>query len=215
MTPEALSHFYALGANGVIPLPSEAALPVRCLPWLLLGFFLSRSGRLNVDHLPCDLSVPSFGAPRGVRPSARRSAPKSGRKLKSGARCVSPSLILLRALDGRFIRPAPGNDVCALRLCFQPGAIFTDLTPFVSRVPSPCRRARSRQPACSIVIYWMAMRSLKPSRWCFGARDDLKTEGAPIAQALALIGAIPRFELLRASGSCQTRPAGVPDAAPY
>jgi magnesium chelatase subunit H len=101
---------------------------------------------------------------------------------------------LLRALDGRYVRPAPGGDLLRTPAILPTGRNLHGFDPF--RIPSAYAMrdgllqterllARHKQdghplPESVALVLW--------------GTDNLKTEGAPIAQALALIGARPRFD---------------------
>jgi magnesium chelatase subunit H len=101
---------------------------------------------------------------------------------------------LLRALDGRFIRPAPGGDVLRTPEVLPTGRNLHGFDPF--RIPSAfavkdgaaqARRLLERAaadgqpcPESIAIVLW--------------GSDNLKSEGGPIAQALALMGALPRFD---------------------
>ena len=101
---------------------------------------------------------------------------------------------ILHALDGRFIRPAPAATCCARRRSCRPGAICTASTPSASRAPSLSQMAPARRSASSPAIWRTATRCRKPSRIVLWGTDNLKNEGGPIGQALALMGARPRFD---------------------
>ena len=101
---------------------------------------------------------------------------------------------LLHALDGGFVRPAPGGDLLRTPDVLPTGRNLHGFDPF--RLPSAfavrdgamqaerlLARVRSDGhgvPESVALVLW--------------GTDNLKTEGAPIAQALALMGARPRFD---------------------
>ncbi len=101
---------------------------------------------------------------------------------------------LVRALDGRFIRPAPGGDLLRTPDVLPTGRNLHGFDPF--KLPSnyactdgarQAERLLSRHaadgagvPETVAVVLW--------------GTDCLKTEGAPIAMVLALLGARPRFD---------------------
>ena len=76
---------------------------------------------------------------------------------------------LIHALDGRFVRPAPGGDCCARRRSCRPGATCTASTRSASPAPMPSRTARARPSGCCSATRPTAMPSRKASRWCCGA----------------------------------------------
>jgi len=101
---------------------------------------------------------------------------------------------MLDALDGRFVRPAPGGDLLRTPAILPTGRNLHGFDPF--RIPSAfavtdgdAQAARllerhadegNRFPESVALVLW--------------GTDNLKTEGGPIAQALALMGARPRFD---------------------
>ncbi len=101
---------------------------------------------------------------------------------------------ILHALDGRYVRPAPGGDLLRTPAILPTGRNLHGFDPY--RIPSSfavkdgahqARRLLDRYisegnalPECVALVLW--------------GTDNLKTEGGPIAQALALIGAVPRFD---------------------
>jgi magnesium chelatase subunit H len=101
---------------------------------------------------------------------------------------------LLHALDGRFLRPAPGGDLLRTPAILPTGRNLHGFDPF--RIPSAyavkdgARQAerllnKHQQdghafPETIAIVLW--------------GTDNLKSEGGPIAQALSLMGAKPRFD---------------------
>jgi magnesium chelatase subunit H len=101
---------------------------------------------------------------------------------------------LLHALDGGFIRPSPGGDVLRTPEVLPTGRNLHGFDPF--RIPSlaavrdgatqatkllECHRNGAQTyPESIAIVLW--------------GTDNLKTEGGPVAQALALMGAVPRFD---------------------
>ena len=101
---------------------------------------------------------------------------------------------ILRALDGRFIRPAPGGDVLRTPAILPTGRNLHGFDPF--RIPSPFAVADGARQAQRILDRHMADGEPLPETIAIvlWGTDNLKNEGGPIAQALALIGARPRFD---------------------
>jgi magnesium chelatase subunit H len=101
---------------------------------------------------------------------------------------------ILHALDGKFVRPAPGGDLLRTPAILPTGRNLHGFDPF--RIPSVYAvldGARQAQrlidkhvdeghgfPESVAIVLW--------------GTDNLKNEGAPIGQALALLGAMPRFD---------------------
>ncbi len=120
---------------------------------------------------------------------------------------------LIRALDGRFVRRRRRAGISSVRRrsCRRAATCMVS-TPTASRRPSPAPTAPRRRrgviarhlkdgnsyPETIALVLW--------------GTDNLKSEGAPIAQALALIGAKPRFDAYRSFGRGRPHPAG--DARP-
>ncbi|MGF7162911.1 magnesium chelatase subunit H [Rhodoligotrophos appendicifer] len=101
---------------------------------------------------------------------------------------------ILRALDGRFIRPAPGGDVLRTPAILPTGRNLHGFDPF--RIPSAFAMADGARQAQRILERHMADGAPLPETVAIvlWGTDNLKNEGGPIAQALALIGAQPRFD---------------------
>jgi magnesium chelatase subunit H len=101
---------------------------------------------------------------------------------------------LLRALDGRYLRPAPGGDLLRTPAILPTGRNLHGFDPY--RIPSSYAvKDGARQAARLLARYTTEGH---PAPECVAlvlwGTDNLKTEGGPIAQALALIGALPRFD---------------------
>jgi len=101
---------------------------------------------------------------------------------------------LLRALDGRFIRPAPGGDLLRNPAVLPTGRNLHGFDPF--RLPSAFAvRDGERQTQRLLERHRQDGHPLPESvALVLWGTDNLKTEGGPIAQALALLGARPRFD---------------------
>jgi magnesium chelatase subunit H len=101
---------------------------------------------------------------------------------------------LMRALDGRFIRPAPGGDLLRNPAVLPTGRNLHGFDPF--RLPSSFA-VRDGQRQTQLLLerhlaeHGKAPQSIALVLW---GTDNLKTEGGPIAQALALMGAEPRYD---------------------
>ncbi|CAA9357355.1 MAG: Protoporphyrin IX Mg-chelatase subunit H, partial [uncultured Gemmatimonadaceae bacterium] len=101
---------------------------------------------------------------------------------------------ILRALDGRYVPPAPGGDVLRNAAVLPTGRNVYGFDPY--RVPSAhalrdgrtqCERLLRRHaadhgalPETVAVVLW--------------GTDNMKSQGGPLAQVLALLGAEPRFD---------------------
>lgn len=101
---------------------------------------------------------------------------------------------LLRALDGRFIRPAPGGDLLRTPAILPTGRNLHGFDPF--RIPSAYAVKDGARQAERLLQRHLAdghglPESIAIVLW---GTDNLKTEGGAISQVLALIGARPRFD---------------------
>ncbi len=101
---------------------------------------------------------------------------------------------LLRALDGRFVRPAPGGDLLRSPEILPTGRNLHGFDPF--RIPSAFAVADGARQAQRVLERHQADHGALPETVAFvlWGTDNLKNEGGPIAQVLALIGARPRFD---------------------
>ncbi len=101
---------------------------------------------------------------------------------------------IVRALDGRFIRPAPGGDLLRTPAILPTGRNLHGFDPF--RIPSAYAlsdgaRQAERLLECHREGGHPLPESIAIVLW---GTDNLKTEGAAIGQALALMGCRPRFD---------------------
>ncbi|PPD44827.1 MAG: magnesium chelatase subunit H [Methylocystis sp.] len=101
---------------------------------------------------------------------------------------------LLAALDGRFVRPAPGGDVLRTPDVLPAGRNLHGFDPF--HIPSLFAVRDGARQAARLLERHMGEGGALPETIALvlWGTDNLKTEGGPIAQALALIGAEPRFD---------------------
>jgi magnesium chelatase subunit H len=106
----------------------------------------------------------------------------------------SETTALLHALDGGFIRPAPGGDLLRTPAVLPAGRNLHGFDPF--RLPSAFAMKDGAQQAERVLARHQADGHAFPESIALvlWGTDNLKSEGAPIAQALALIGAKPRFD---------------------
>ena len=101
---------------------------------------------------------------------------------------------ILHALDGRFVRPAPAGDLLRTPAILPTGRNLHGFDPF--RIPSDFAMKDGARQAARLIARHIAdghpcPESVALVLW---GTDTLKTEGGPIAQALALLGARPRFD---------------------
>jgi magnesium chelatase subunit H len=101
---------------------------------------------------------------------------------------------LLGALDGRYVRPAPGGDLLRTPEVLPAGRNLHGFDPF--RLPSAYAvKDGARQAERLLERHYADTGSFPESiAMVLWGTDNLKSEGGPIAQALALMGAKPRFD---------------------
>ena len=101
---------------------------------------------------------------------------------------------ILRALDARFVRPAPGGDLLRTPAVLPTGRNLHGFDPF--RIPSAYAVKDGARQAERLLQRHCADGHALPESVALvlWGTDNLKTEGGPIAQALALFGARPRFD---------------------
>jgi magnesium chelatase subunit H len=101
---------------------------------------------------------------------------------------------LLRALDGRYTRPAPGGDILRTPAVLPTGRNLHGFDPF--RIPSAFAVQDGAQQAQRLIDRYVADGHTLPESIALvlWGSDNLKNEGAPIGQALALMGTLPRFD---------------------
>ncbi|MEM9902713.1 MAG: magnesium chelatase subunit H [Pseudomonadota bacterium] len=97
---------------------------------------------------------------------------------------------LMRALSGRYIAPVPGGDLIRSPEILPTGRNIHAFDPF--RMPTPFAMADGRKQAELLLKTHASLpRSVALVLW---GSDNIKSDGGPIAQALALMGAVPRFD---------------------
>ncbi|MCX7643926.1 MAG: magnesium chelatase subunit H [Rhodobacteraceae bacterium] len=97
---------------------------------------------------------------------------------------------LMRALGGRFIPPVPGGDLIRSPEILPTGRNIHAFDPF--RMPTAFALEAGRREAERLLATHAKLpRTVALVLW---GSDNIKSDGAPLAQALALIGARPRFD---------------------
>jgi magnesium chelatase subunit H len=101
---------------------------------------------------------------------------------------------MLRALDGRFIRPVAGADLLRSAAVLPTGRNMHGFDPY--RIPSAFAVADGASQAERVLKRYEADGNAFPESIAIvlWGTDNLKSEGGPIGQALALMGARPRFD---------------------
>ncbi|QYK40594.1 MAG: magnesium chelatase subunit H [Paracoccaceae bacterium] len=102
--------------------------------------------------------------------------------------CEIPAL--LAALGGHFIAPVPGGDLIRAPEILPTGRNIHAFDPF--RMPTAfAMRDGAAQAARLLAAHPALPRTVALVLW---GSDNIKSDGGPIAQALALMGATPRFD---------------------
>ncbi len=101
---------------------------------------------------------------------------------------------ILRALDGDYIRPAPGGDLVRTPAILPTGRNLHGFDPFL--IPSAFAVREGARQAQAMLDRHRADTGAFPESiaMVLWGSDNLKSEGGPIAQALTLMGARPRFD---------------------
>jgi magnesium chelatase subunit H len=101
---------------------------------------------------------------------------------------------IVRALDGAYLRPTPGGDLLRTPAILPTGRNVHGFDPF--RIPSVFAVEDGARQATRLLERHAAEGVAFPESvaMVLWATDNLKSEGAQIGQALALLGAVPRFD---------------------
>ncbi|MEM1387258.1 MAG: magnesium chelatase subunit H [Pseudomonadota bacterium] len=97
---------------------------------------------------------------------------------------------LMRALGGQFTPPVPGGDLVRSPEILPTGRNIHAFDPFRMPTEYACREG-ARQAELLLETHAAMPRTVALVLW---GSDNIKTDGSPIGQALALIGAKPRFD---------------------
>ncbi len=97
---------------------------------------------------------------------------------------------LMRALSGQFIAPVPGGDLIRSPEILPTGRNIHAFDPF--RMPTAYAMQDGAKQALTLLETHKSLpRTVALVLW---GSDNIKSDGGPIAQALALMGAVPRFD---------------------
>ncbi|WP_333714681.1 magnesium chelatase subunit H [Yoonia sp.] len=97
---------------------------------------------------------------------------------------------LMAALSGHFVPPVPGGDLIRSPQIVPTGRNIHAFDPF--RMPTAFAVAEGKKQADLLLETHKAMpRTVALVLW---GSDNIKSDGGPIGQALALMGALPRFD---------------------
>lgn len=97
---------------------------------------------------------------------------------------------LINALDARFIPPVPGGDLIRSTDILPTGRNIHAFDPFRMPTAYACRDG-AKQAQLLLDTHPTLPRSIALVLW---GSDNIKSDGGPIAQALALMGCTPRFD---------------------
>ena len=97
---------------------------------------------------------------------------------------------LMTALDARYIRPVPGGDLIRSAEILPTGRNIHAFDPFRMPTAFACRDGM-KQAQLLLDTHPSLPRSVALVLW---GSDNIKSDGVPIAQALALMGCTPRFD---------------------
>ncbi|WP_425040014.1 magnesium chelatase subunit H [Primorskyibacter sp. S187A] len=97
---------------------------------------------------------------------------------------------LMRALEGRYIAPVPGGDLIRSTDVLPTGRNIHAFDPFRMPTEYACRDG-AKQADLLLATHDTLPRTVALVLW---GSDNIKSDGAPLAQALALIGARPRMD---------------------
>jgi len=101
---------------------------------------------------------------------------------------------LMRALGGRFVRPAPGGDLLRSPQVLPTGRNMHAFDPF--RMPTAFALREGARQADRLIARHVADHGAPPRSVALvlWGSDNIKSDGGPIGQALALMGAAPRVD---------------------
>ena len=146
----------------------------------------ARLYELELELIPHGLHV--LGAPIPAEQRAQMIA--AGAELTEGNGELDA---LVHALDAGFVRPAPGGDVLRNPKVLPTGRNIHGFDPF--RIPGTFAMAEGTRQADELIARHTATAAFPETlAMVLWGTDNLKSEGVQIAQALALIGARPRFD---------------------
>ena len=166
---------------------------------LLAASMASRTGpqpaRAAIDALVGGADVKTAAALSGLAADADTAALFAELAQTNALLSVDTELdAIVTALDGRYIRPAPGGDVLRTPAILPTGRNLHGFDPF--RIPSAFATMDGAAQAERIIAKHVEGGAAFPESiaMVLWGTDNLKSEGAQIAQAMALMGARPRFD---------------------
>ncbi len=183
---------HGLHAVGVAPSAAERAEQLVAIADAMHGLSLSR---FAADAIVAGRTVEAAVAIDGLQPSDATIAAIAALKGIDAMLAEDHEIpAILRALDARFIRPAPGGDLLRTPAVLPTGRNLHGFDPF--KLPSAFACQDGTKQAARLLARHMDDGHALPETIALvlWGTDNLKTEGAPIAQVLALLGAKPRFD---------------------
>ncbi len=183
---------HGLHAVGVAPSAEERAEQLVAIADAMHGLALPRAA---ADAIVTGKTVEAAIMIDGMQPSdATISAVAALKGIDAMLAADHEIPAILRALDARFIRPAPGGDLLRTPAILPTGRNLHGFDPF--KLPSAFACQDGARQAARLLARHMDDGHALPETIALvlWGTDNLKTEGAPIAQVLALLGATPRFD---------------------
>ena len=168
---------------------------------MLVSFLSVQEGELkNIDRASIEKLINSDSLEQFVKPQKMNLTPALRTELEqllavfSELQADSEMQGVMKALEGRYIRPAPGGDVLRNPQVLPTGRNIHGFDPF--RIPSKFAMKDGLAQANMLLDRYKADGNSLPESiaMVLWGTDNLKTEGGPIAQILALMGALPRFD---------------------
>lgn len=180
---------HGLHVVGRVPTPAARAD-------LLRAVHAAREGGVALEAAAIEALI---AQPQATLSAAAKDAPRlealQALAAADRALCGSHELDgLLHALDGGYIRPAPGGDLLRTPEVLPTGRNLHGFDPF--RVPSAHALMQGARQAERLLERHRADGHAFPESiaMVLWGSDNLKSDGEPIGQALALMGAAPRFD---------------------
>ena len=183
---------HGLHAVGVAPSAEERAEQLMAIADATHGITLNR---FAADAIVAGKTVEAAVAIDGMQPADTTIAAVAALKGIDATLAEDHEIpAILRALDARFIRPAPGGDLLRTPAILPTGRNLHGFDPF--KLPSAFACRDGAKQAARLLARHMEDGSALPETVALvlWGTDNLKTEGAPIAQVLSLLGAKPRFD---------------------
>ncbi len=176
----------------------QAATPAERVDFLL-SMTESRQGlvpsRAAIETLVAGAGYARFAESAGIPRSDELQRLHDELTLVNSQLAVDTELdAIIRAFDGRYVAPAPGGDLLRAPEILPTGRNIHGFDPF--RIPSPYALKDGARQAQRILDRFEADGNPLPESIAvvLWGTDNLKTEGAPIGQVLALLGTTPRFD---------------------